>query len=213
MFRVHYIPKDELVRQSEAFLRRHHPSRELPVPIEGIVEFGLGLDIVPVPGLQSSFDVVAYITHDRKEIRVDQYVLESRENRYRFSLAHEVGHLVLHPELFEHLHFDNIAAWKAAITDSIPEKEYRILEWQANCFAGLVLVPQAELANAFGAWREKLANVGLNLDEQGDGVWDALEDHIGREFVVSADVIHKRLEFDGLLEIAEGGRARPKRLQ
>ena len=56
--------------------------------------------------------MVAYITHDRKEIRVDQYVLESRENRYRFSLAHEVGHLVLHPDLFEYLHFDNIAAWK-----------------------------------------------------------------------------------------------------
>ena len=91
-FKAPFIPKDELVRQAEAFLAGYHASRKLPVPIEEIVEFGLGLDIVPVPGLQSSFDVVAYITRDCKEIRVDQYVLESRENRYRFSLAHEVGH-------------------------------------------------------------------------------------------------------------------------
>jgi len=210
-FKAPFIPKDELVRQAEAFLGRHHASRKLPVPIEEIVEFGLRLDIVPVPGLQSSFDVVAYITHDRKEIRVDQYVLESRENRYRFSLAHELGHLVLHPDLFEYLHFDNIAAWKAAITDSIPEREYRFLEWHANCFAGLILVPQSELAQAFETWRGKLVEVGLNLEEQGEGVWDALEDHIGREFVVSADVIHKRFEFDGQLGIAAC--VRPKRLQ
>lgn len=192
------------MRQAEAFIGQYHPSRKLPVPIEEIVEFGLGLDIVPVPGLQSSFDVVAYITYDRKEIRVDQYVLESRENRYRFSLAHEVGHLVLHADLFEFLHYDSIAAWKRAITDSIPEKEYRFLEWQANCFAGLVLVPQVELAQAFETWRGKLADVGLNLDEQGEGVWDALEDHIGREFVVSADVIHKRFEFDGQSKYRRG---------
>ncbi len=73
-----------------------------------------------------------------------------------------------------------------------------------------MLVPQAELAGAFDTWREKLAKVGLNLEEQGDGVWDALEDYIGREFVVSADVIHKRLEFDGLLEMAAGSRVRPR---
>ena len=47
---------------------------------------------------------------------------------------------MLHPDLFEYLHFDNIAAWKTAVTDSIPEKEYRFLEWQANCFAGLIVL-------------------------------------------------------------------------
>ena len=52
-----------------------------------------------------------------------------------------------------------------------------------------------------------------DLEEQGEGVWDALEDHIGQEFLVSADVIHKRFEFDGLLEIAAGSRVRPKRPQ
>ena len=209
-FKAPFISKDDLVRKAAEFLRQHHPSRELPVPIEKIVEFGFGMDIVPIPGLQSGFDVVAYITRDRKEIRVDQYVFESRERRYRFSLAHEMGHFILHPGLFDYLRFDDVTAWKKALTDSIPEKEYRFLEWQANCFAGLVLVPQADLARVFDTWREKLAKVGLNLEEQEDGVWDALEDYIGREFLVSADVIHKRLEFDSLLEIAAGRRVRPR---
>lgn len=197
------------MRRAELFLREHHPSRALPVPIEKIVEFTFGLDIIPIQGLQRNFDVVAYISRDKKTIWVDQYVFESREKRYRFSLAHELGHVILHPDLFQYLQFEDLASWKRVIADSIPEREYRFLEWQANCFAGLVLVPQAELVGVFEAWRKKLGTLGLNLEEQRDEVWDALEEYIGREFLVSADVIHKRLEFDGLLEIAAGRRMRP----
>jgi len=58
------------------------------------------------------------------------------------------------------------------------------------------------------SWRKKLADLGLDLEEQGDEVWDALEDYIGREFVVSANVIHRRLKFDGVLEITGGNRVR-----
>ena len=45
-----YLPYEKLRAVADEFLKQHHPSGELPIPIEKIVEFRLRLDIVPVPG-------------------------------------------------------------------------------------------------------------------------------------------------------------------
>ena len=42
---------DDVRRRADEFLALHHPDRTIPVPIEEIVEFELGMDIVPTPGL------------------------------------------------------------------------------------------------------------------------------------------------------------------
>jgi len=201
-YQAPFFSKEALREQANTFIERYNPAKKIPVPIEAIVEFQFALEIVPVPGLQSSFDVVAYTTKDRREIRVDQYVVESRETRYRFSLAHELGHFVLHPGLFEHLDFHDIASWKEAITNGLSEREYSFVEYHANCFAGLVLVPPGELQEAFLRWREKLQQIGLVLDGDNDGVRDAIEEYLAREFLVSPAVVHKRMEFDGLWKTA-----------
>jgi hypothetical protein len=93
---VRHLSYDQLRRQAEAFLTRYHASKRIPVPIEQIVEFGLKLDIVPIPGLEEAFEVVGFTSSDLSEITVDEYVYESQANRYRFTLAHEDGHVVLH---------------------------------------------------------------------------------------------------------------------
>lgn len=89
-YKAPFLSKEVLRAKAAEFLDKYNPKCKIPVPIEKIVEFDFGLDIVPVPGLQDSFDVVAYSTKDRQEIRVDKHVFESRETRYRFSLAHEL---------------------------------------------------------------------------------------------------------------------------
>ncbi len=199
-YKAAFLPKEVLREKAAEFLDKSNPKCEIPVPIEKIVEFDFRLDIVPVPGLQDSFDVVAYLTQDRQEIRVDKYVFESRENRYRFSLAHELGHFILHPDLFEHLEFHDITSWKDAITNGISEKEYSFVEYHANCFAGLVLVPPAELEGVLFQCRQKSEKCGLTLDGDDDGVRDIIEGYIACEFLVSAAVVHRRMEFDGLWE-------------
>jgi len=50
--------------------------------------------------------------------------------RDRLTIAHEVGHLLLH---------DSIAFARRMPTKQVPA--YRSSEWQANCFAGELLVP------------------------------------------------------------------------
>ena len=199
-YKAAFLSKEVLREKAAEFLDKYNPNREIPVLIEKIVEFDFGLDIVPVPGLQYSFDVVAYSTKNQREIRVDKYIYESREARYRFSLAHELGHVVLHPGLFEHLDFHDISSWKEAITDSVSEEQYGYVEYHANCFAGLVLVPPTELENVFLQCRQKSKKRGLDLDGDDDGVRDIIEGYIAREFLVSAAVVHRRMEFDGLWE-------------
>jgi len=145
-----YLPYDKLRAEADRFLTRYHESGEMPIPIEKIVEFKLGLDIVPVPGLQEEFDVDAFITSDLAEIRVDRFIQENRPSRYRFSLAHEVAHLVIHQDIFKLLTFSTIAQWKDVMS-SIPEEPYSWIEWQAYALGGLILVPGQPLRDLFEA--------------------------------------------------------------
>ncbi len=81
------------------FLQAHDPDGTLPVPIELIVE-RMGIDIVPVPGLKRGYDLEGFTSCDRQAIYVDEQEPFNYETRYRFTLAHEVGHVILHDYLF-----------------------------------------------------------------------------------------------------------------
>jgi len=146
---VRKLSYDILRQEANRFLQQYHPSGETPVPIEQIVEFQFEIDIVPEPGLHQHFDIDSYITADLQEIRTDEFVYQSRPGRYRFSLAHELGHRVLHQYVFSALTFNRIADWKQVIANAFTEKEYGYLEWQASSFAGLILVPVAALATRY----------------------------------------------------------------
>ena len=150
-----------------------------------------------MPGL-GNFDTVAYLSHDLTEIRIDEFVYNHRPNRYRFSLAHELGHRVLHADVYQQFKFSDVASWKHVMTDVIPLDQYRYLEWHANSFAGLILVPAAELRQAFFDDVEKGQANGIDFDEPGTGARELVEAHLANFFEVSAEVIHKRIEFDEL---------------
>ena len=60
-YRVPFLTRETLRRRAEGFLSKCHASLVLPIPIELIVERELGLDIIPVPGLQSSHDIEAFV--------------------------------------------------------------------------------------------------------------------------------------------------------
>ena len=106
--------------------------------------------------MHRSYDIDSMLSKDLRQICVDGAVFENFPGRYRFSLAHEVGHRQLHAEFYAQLQFSDIADWKNDICNEIGEKEYGKLEFQAYTFAGLILVPPAPLANVFrrpSLWR------------------------------------------------------------
>ena len=163
-FKAPFFRYEDLRRCAEAFLLEHHPGREIPVPIERIVDIQFGIDIVPMPGLEISTRWPTCRTR-LTEIRVRRVVYNHRPNRYRFSLAHELGHRVLHADVYEQFQFSDVATFRHVMTNEIPLDQYRYLEWHANSFAGLILVPAAELRQAFFDYVEKGQAGGIDFDQ------------------------------------------------
>ncbi len=189
--------EEDLRRAADEFLATYHPQRSIPVPIEHIIEYDFKMDVVPMPGLRVGFEIDAYLTCDLSEIRVDQSVWESRQNRYRFSLAHELAHRILHADIFRQLSFSTVGEWRAA-RGQIAEREYRFIEWHANAFAGFVLVPPDKLVEQFKIGEQNLKSVGISINDAGPPAWDWLVGWLADQFGVSQQVIERRGPSDGL---------------
>ena len=109
----------DLRRRAGDFLRTRHPAGTIPVPIEEIVEFRYRMDIIPVPGLQDAFEVDGFISSDLKAITVDASMQKHRPGRYRFTLAHELAHAVLHRRIFLANRFGRVEDWKRFQKDDL----------------------------------------------------------------------------------------------
>ena len=114
-----------------------------PVPVESIAEHYLGYTIdITDEGLFEDPKYLGGIVFDEAVIRVNAAV-ESHEGRYNFTIAHEIGHHVLHREQF-------IAA-RSEQTPNIMCREVSakpLEERQADQFASALLMPADEVAKA-----------------------------------------------------------------
>jgi Zn-dependent peptidase ImmA (M78 family) len=106
----------------------------------------------------------------------------------------------LHAEIYAQLKFSDIAQWKTVLCDEVGEKDYGKLEFQAYAFAGLILVPPLSLAERFRAAIALAESKGFTVKTDSDVARDAVESYLSREFVVSRDVIRRRLAYDKLWE-------------
>lgn len=190
---------EDINNYADSFLINHKADKSLPVPIEEIIEFNLGLDIVPFPGLQRDFDIDGFISGDLTCIYVDDFIYLNRPARYRFTLAHEIGHLVLHKDLIENIRPKSVADWKDFILQ-VDEEEYDWLEWQTYTFAGLVLVPRKYLFEHFPRQTEATKNKielvkskKLPRDSYQDYIIDAIASKLIKIYDVSIDVLRKRI--------------------
>lgn len=184
--------------KADTFLKNYNSHGKIPVPIEQIIEFEFGLTIIPLHELLTVYEVDAFISRDLKTIYVDNSVLESRSpNRYRFSLAHELAHVVLHHQVYEEIHFSTATEWKKLI-GSLEERDRYWLEWQANAFAGLVLVPKAPLVSRLSEAITAARKEGFELKNAKEVAKDYVSTWLGRKFEVSAQVIAIRLDKDAL---------------
>jgi Zn-dependent peptidase ImmA (M78 family) len=118
-------------------------------------------------------------------------------NRYRFSLSHEIAHSIVHQDVFKQLHYTSIPEWKQAVT-SIPEDQYKWIEWQAYCLGGLILVPPEELETEFNDVIQTASDAGIDLYLSGDAARKLAETEIARRFEVSSQVIQRRVQKDAL---------------
>ncbi len=208
---VSFISYDQTRTSAGRFLDSYHPSRSLPIPIEHIIDNKLAIDIVPIPGLLNLLKQVSslagFISGDLKTIYVDEYIYQSVPTMYRFTLAHEIGHAILHRNVFKGRQIEGADDWVEFMM-SLQEDDYsyKWYEMQANNFAGLVLVPENRLEESIKKTIKSLhhkieqAKKGL---QNGEMIWEYLGEATADEFGVSAAVIDMRIKFDKLKEKIE----------
>jgi Zn-dependent peptidase ImmA (M78 family) len=141
--------------------------------------------------------VDGFISSDLTGIRVDQFVLEKRVNRYRFTLAHELGHWCLHRSLYAELRFSSISDWKQFQIE-VDETDYGWLEYQAYAFAGLVLAPTGHLKAQFQSAANAAERIGFSRQGEPEAFYDFVVETLRETFEVSDAVIVKRLRAENL---------------
>lgn len=159
--RIEYRESESIVRD---FLDKHHPTGTIPVPIELIIE-KLGIHIVPIIGLRAVLGShEGVLLRNRREILVDarqQDEYESRGNsRYLFTLAHELGHYVLHADFYAATKLATLDDYKTWYEELNP-KVIDSLEIQANNFAGQVLLPDTTLIEE---WERTIEEYGVMVE-------------------------------------------------
>lgn len=156
---------DLLIKNEAEKFRRKYEAKEIPVDIEEIIDLKLSLDIIPVVELQRLCDTDAFIASDWRSLYVDKdkFLDERFQNRLRFSFSHEIGHLILHKNIYDVFDIKSVEDYLRFI-EQIPQEQYSYLETQANKFAGHLLAPRERLM----VEREKIIKTrsgGLDLSK------------------------------------------------
>ncbi|MBU4369338.1 ImmA/IrrE family metallo-endopeptidase [Patescibacteria group bacterium] len=184
---IPYLDKDFIKHRADFFREKYHGS-SVPVDIEKIIEIKLKIDIIPLPDARRSYSLEALITSNWKSIYVDKYAYDNQDNRLRFSLAHEIGHFLLHKKVYEDLKIKSVTDFYKAV-EEIPIKQYGYLEAQANYFANFLLVPREELKLEREKLLKKIKNEEIIKKIDPKMINSYLAELLTRIFDVSAEVI------------------------
>ena len=125
-----------------------------PVPIEDIVKLQ-GIDL-HFPNLGPDISGVLIRKPDATIIGVNR---THSKNRQRFSIAHELGHVLLHKG--EQVHYD--AAFRINLRSGLSSQGTDVEEMEANTFAACVLMPRAFLEEDPEAFVELEDPVAVSL--------------------------------------------------
>lgn len=166
-FKTPYISSDKIRKLAES-ARSEFWGNETPVDIEKVL-MKLKINIIPINNLLSYINFDSFISSDWKNVYVDNnaYCDDFKYRRVRFSMAHELGHLILHKEIYKSLEIKSLEDYYRFYKDA-PGDQYSYLETQANSFAGYFLVPR----NVLLVEKEKLIKK-LRAKLEGSGAENA----------------------------------------
>jgi Zn-dependent peptidase ImmA (M78 family) len=222
--KVKYLTEDEIEKDAKLLLAEYEDTIgepiKLPVPVDEITTYHLALRLgfddlhktLNRPMLRSQPDILGAIFVEKELVLIDQH-LNPKHNpsmlgRYRFSVAHEIGHWRLHRSYFasdanQTLPFETSTEPTVICRAS---EEHEPIEWQANFFASCLLMPRRHVHDE---WKECLGRTRplLLSDLHPNGkvmmraqkLFEEVAEQISRRFGVSAPAMRIRLEKLGLL--------------
>lgn len=174
----------------------------LPVDVFSVVELQLRLDVIPFDDLQSKYRIDAALIQDFSGMYVDaeSYVFWERgpvwkQNRLRFTVAHEIGHWVLHRDYAAKVKFVSFEQFARHFKGHDPTRYW--LEQEANEFAGRLLVPIERLQELFDQFARQIAAIMPNW-LQSEDLRIKFSEQMAPKFGVHAQCILARLDREGL---------------
>lgn len=188
-----FISYEQSEGEAEKFLAKYHPSKTIPVPIERIVELDLEISIVPIKGLLAKESIDAFLSHDFSELYIDHDHYMGQTNRSRFTLAHEVGHYVMHRQIVAQI--TSIEQWRRFILGDGTGRA--IYEIHADNFAGCLLMPRERLLAEYEIQKktaeDRFRAAKLNVPDKKTLI-SFIANEIARKFDVSPKAAEIRLQ-------------------
>ena len=177
----------------------------IPVEIEHVIEATMGIRIIPLKNLQRDDSLEGFISLDFNSIYVDEdlYIDDRSYKRVRFTIAHEIGHLILHRFTIDMVKFSSEEDWKQFRLNLLSEP-LRWFESQASEFAGRLLVPRDQLVEIFKVVRKDIIRKNASWDAikiDDDEILAAAAWEIAPKFDVSHQVIEKRLKKENVMAL------------
>lgn len=218
-FGVPVVGAPDIERLAEAFLACFCPSvldRPEFTPLMQILEElqqRLGLTVEPAARLGKSPEGHKYLGSFEpasRTIRIDESLTLADDPRFSFTVAHELGHFVLHSEVDLHA----LDQGQSTISDSGRDlvlnridsaKPRSILEWQANRFAVGILLPRRTMSAAVQLVQAELGitrNVGsiwIDASESSETDFRETLRRFGALYQVSKAAVRYRLDELGML--------------
>ncbi len=128
-----------------------------PIDVERLIEIGFKVQFQFESGLNTRVGIDALLLNTNPvSIAIDEDQWNSDDqHRVRFSLAHELAHLLLHKTVFADISFRDSNEWLDFMLH-VPADKHLWLERHANYFAECLLVPAKLLKNKFASYAEHM---------------------------------------------------------
>ena len=138
------------------------------------------------------------ISRDLTTIRIDRVVLEDEKHYqlYRTTIAHEAAHSLLHRDFYSKFSYANEEGW-IRVVQSISEKDFKFLEWQAESLGSLICVPRQHLKREVQTAYQHATQFSKNFNT--DQLTRHISQYLTKVFVVTPSFIRQRINQDGLL--------------
>jgi len=218
MKRTRFLPEQDIERAALVLAERycHRFSQPLTphLPLEELIECVLELSfrVDDLTALFGTADILGATKVDERLILVDMSLdpceHPEKEGRYRFTLAHEIGHWELHrqsvPTAAQRTLFDTDPLGTILCRAS----QYDQREWQANQYAAYLLMPASLIRMAWENCTGSVAPAMVPEAQLSTRRWGLGEESaptlpvvrdMARVFHVSAQAMQIRLQGMGLL--------------
>lgn len=184
------------------------PTDKLTVIIERYVDdLDLYADLEKEYGDENIEGVTIFIPFKKPIVKISEKLqkYKFKENRFRTTLAHELGHVIIHNPLWQRefkklqLPFDTpvqriqICTRKTLFSKNEPNYEhYDWIEWQANYFASALLMPEKAFCKIYKNFTDE-RRIFFQISEECSDANDLIN-LLSQEFQLSKEAIKVRLK-------------------